>query len=96
MFDLLPHLLNGLTLGLLRGVFALMSKAGYENITCLPTPEGFVQHHVVGGTFTDGTKVPGLNACLVVTVKDGKIVYLREWFDPAQFQEVWKRMGIAL
>ena len=82
--------------GLLRGVFALMSKAGYENVTCLPTAEGFVQHHVVSGTFTDGTKVPGLNACLVVTVKDGKITYLREWFDPVQFQEVWKRMGVAL
>ena len=82
--------------GLLRGVFALMSKAGYEEITCLPTPEGFVQHHAVRGIFKDGQPVPTLYACLVVTVRDGKIIHLREWFDPAQFAEVWKRMGVTI
>lgn len=83
-------------IGLLRGVFALMKDVRYEEVTQLPTPEGFVQHHVVRGTFIDGTPVPELYAILVATVRDGKIAYLREWFDPAQFAGVWKRLGISL
>ncbi len=82
--------------GLLRGVFDLVSDIRYEEVTQLPTPEGFVQHHVVRGTFKDGTPVPELYAILLITVRDGKIVHLREWFDPAQFAEVWKRMGVAI
>lgn len=82
--------------GLLRGVFALMRKAGYEEIKRIPTPDGFVQYHVIRGTFTDGQPVPELHACMVIDVRDGKITRLREWFDAAQFGEVWKRMGIAL
>jgi ketosteroid isomerase-like protein len=82
--------------GLLRGVFALMREARYEEVVQLPTPEGFVQHHVIRGTFTDGQPVPELYACLVVTVHNGQITALKEWFDPAQFGEVWKRLGVSL
>jgi ketosteroid isomerase-like protein len=83
-------------IGLLRQVFALMSQIGYEEITRFPTPDGFFQSQVVRGTFTDGVKIPELHSCFHITVRDGKIAKLREWFSAPQFDEVWKRMGVAV
>lgn len=77
-------------------IFALVSDMGYKDITRLSTPEGFVQHHRLTGTFKDGTPIPGLNACIVARVENGQITDLREFFDPAQFKEVWDRLGIAM
>lgn len=77
---------------LLGKVFDLMSELEYRDITRLPTPEGFVQYHTLAGRFKDGTEAPGLRACIVATVKGGKIVKLNEWLDASHFQAVWDRL----
>jgi ketosteroid isomerase-like protein len=81
--------------GFLGAIFKLVDSLYYENIKRLPTPEGFVQHHAVTGVFKDGTPIPPLQACIVASVKNGKITRLNEFFDPAQFQAVWDRLAAA-
>ena len=46
-------------------------------------PDGFVQQHVLEATLPDG-KPWKLDACVVVRVKDGRIVRLDEYLDSAQ------------
>jgi hypothetical protein len=78
---------------LLGAIFEIVDSLYYADIKRLPTPEGFVQHHVVKGVFKDGTPVPDLHACIVAQVTGGKISRLNEFLDPAQFQQVWDRLG---
>jgi ketosteroid isomerase-like protein len=80
---------------LLGSIFALVDSLYYDNVVRHPTPEGFVQHHVVRGVFKDGTPVPDLQACIVARVTNGKISRLNEFIDAAQFQPVWDRLGDA-
>ncbi|MBB4631644.1 nuclear transport factor 2 family protein [Sphingosinicella soli] len=84
---------------LLGAIFAIVDSLYYADIERLPTPEGFVQRHVVRGVFKDGTPVPDLQACIVARVTNGKISRLNEFIDPAQFQQVWDRIadsGLAI
>lgn len=46
-------------------------------------PDGFVQQHVLEATLPDGTPWK-LDACVIVRVKDGRIVRLDEYLDSAQ------------
>lgn len=78
---------------LLAAIFAIVDSLYYADIDRRPTPDGFVQRHVVRGVFKDGTPVPDLHACVVARVIDGKISQLNEYMDPAQFQMVWARLG---
>ena len=78
---------------LMASIFAIVDSLYYANIDRLPTPEGFVQRHVVRGTFKDGTPVPDLHACIVARVTGGKISRLNEYIDPAQFQAVWDKLS---
>ncbi len=57
----------------------------YEDVRCQPTPEGFVQQHVLRGTTASGApfEVP---ACMVGRVEDGKITRLEEYLDSAHLQ----------
>ena len=77
---------------LLAKIFSVSSALEYQNITRLPTPEGFVQYHDLTGTFTDGEPIPPVRACIVATVQGGRIRRLNEWLDSAQFGEIWKRI----
>lgn len=79
---------------MLGAVFGVMQQVAYEDVTRYSIDGGFVQHHVIRGCFHDGTRTPELHAAMVVTVRDGKITMLREWFDSAQFGEVWRRLGL--
>lgn len=80
---------------LLAGIFDLASEMYYRDIVRLPTPQGFVQHHTLTGRFKDGAPIPELRACIVATVRNGKIVELREWLDASHFQAVWDRLETA-
>ncbi|RAV76137.1 nuclear transport factor 2 family protein [Aerococcus loyolae] len=46
-------------------------------------PGGYVQQHVLSGKRTNGEAF-AMPACLIVTVKDGRITRLEEYLDPAQ------------
>lgn len=46
-------------------------------------PDGFVQQHVLSATLPDGTPWD-MDACVVVKIRDGKIVRLDEYLDGVQ------------
>lgn len=46
-------------------------------------PDGFLQQHVLEATLPDGEKW-AMDACVVVRIKDGKIVRLDEYIDSAK------------
>ena len=69
-------------LGVLGWLVANVSNRRYENVRLEKTESGFVQQHVLRGTLASGEKLE-LPACMVGIVKDGKVVRLDEYFDPA-------------
>ena len=52
----------------------------YEDVRRIPTAEGYVQQHVLRATGPDGSAI-AIPACLIVTVRDGRIVRLNEYLD---------------
>jgi ketosteroid isomerase-like protein len=54
----------------------------YEDVRRMPTPTGFVEQHVLRGTAPDGEPLE-VPACLVVTVRDGRISRVEEYVDSA-------------
>ncbi|HWD49199.1 MAG TPA: nuclear transport factor 2 family protein [Rhizomicrobium sp.] len=59
-----------------------LKKRRYEIVSRDAFVGGYVQRHVLHGTLTNGAAF-AMPACLVVTVTDGKIVYLAEYLDTA-------------
>jgi ketosteroid isomerase-like protein len=55
----------------------------YEEIRRHVTPSGFVQQHVLRGTAPNG-KALEVPACILCTVKNGRIARLDEYLDSAQ------------
>jgi len=78
--------------GLLAGVFAISSQLEYKDIRRHDIDGGVVQQHYLSGTFADGKPMPDLHACLVITVANGKITRIDEYFDSPAFAEVWERL----
>ena len=72
---------------LFRSVLAWVTKniAGlrYEEIRRHVTPAGFVQQHVLRGTAPNGKPLE-VPACILCSVKDGRITRLDEYLDSAQ------------
>lgn len=52
----------------------------YEDVRRSPLPDGYAQRHVLRGSLPDGSPFE-LDACLFVTVRDGRIVRLEEYAD---------------
>lgn len=82
-------------IGLLRGIFAIASHMEYKDIRRYPIEGGLVQQHQLTGTFNDGVAMPSLDACMVIKVKDGRILRIDEYLNAATFDEVWRRLGDA-
>lgn len=59
-----------------------VTERRYTDTRRSPTPEGFVQQHVLTGTWPTGAALE-LAACIVCQVRDGRITRLDEYFDPA-------------
>ena len=55
----------------------------YEEIRRHVTPAGFVQQHVLRGTAPNGKPLE-VPACILCSVKDGRITRLDEYLDSAQ------------
>ena len=64
-----------------------LAERRYEEVNCQPTPTGFVQQHVLRVTTLTGTKVE-LPACMVVTLRDGRISRIDEYFDSAHLAQL--------
>jgi ketosteroid isomerase-like protein len=69
-------------LRVLRWVIRNVKDLRYEEIRRHETPTGFVQQHVLRGMAPNGTALE-IPACIVCTVKDGRITRLEEYLDSA-------------
>jgi ketosteroid isomerase-like protein len=58
-------------------------EISYEVTSRQPTPNGFVQQHVMRGIAPSGKKLE-LAACIVCVVRNGRITRLDEYLDSAQ------------
>jgi ketosteroid isomerase-like protein len=67
----------------LKTLFTNFSVRRYSEVRRLPTPEGFVQQHILRLETTDGRIIdwPG---CILFALRDGKIARLEEYVDLAQ------------
>lgn len=70
-------------LAVLTGFVARVPTRRYENRRLIETSDGFVQQHLLVGVHANGKRVE-LPACIVCSVKDGKITRLDEYLDSAQ------------
>lgn len=64
----------------------------YEDITCQASDNGFVEEHRVRASFGEHGELD-LIVCIVADVRDGKIVALREYFDPNHAAALGKALG---
>jgi ketosteroid isomerase-like protein len=79
--------------GLLAKVFEITSELLYENIRRHPIADGVIQQHVLNGKFADGSPLPSLQVCMIIKVRDDKIVRIEEYFDSGTFASVWERLA---
>lgn len=70
-------------LGVLAWVVKNVSGLRYEDVRRFPTPNGFVQQHVLRGRSPKGVAIE-VPACIVCAVANGRITRLDEYLDSAQ------------
>jgi ketosteroid isomerase-like protein len=68
----------------IRAIQKSASEYRYTEIRRLPTPEGFVQQHVLLITLKTGQSIAD-RACCVCSVKDGRIGHMDAYHDSAVF-----------
>lgn len=71
----------------LSWVIGHLADLRYEDVSCQPTPTGFVQQHVLRAGGLQGQTV-ALPACIVATVDGGRITRIDEYLDSAQVAEL--------
>ena len=74
-------------LRVLRWLVRNVTELRYEEVRRLLTPEGFIQQHVLRATGPDGSAI-AIPACLIVTVRDGRIIRLEEYIDSAHVAQL--------
>ena len=67
-------------LAVLQWVTTHIHGLRYDDVRRQTTPDGFVQQHVLRGTVGNGVAVE-IPACIVVTIRDGRITRLDEYID---------------
>ncbi len=67
-----------------------VAELAYRDIRVHPTPQGFVQQHVLSGIAPGGESVR-VHACLVATIDGGRIRRLEEYLDSAALAPLMKR-----
>lgn len=65
-------------------IIAAVPDFAYEELSCAPTPSGFVRQHLLRGTAADGAGF-AIAACCVGVVADGRVTRLDEYVDAAAF-----------
>jgi ketosteroid isomerase-like protein len=64
-------------------ILGRLRELRYEDVRIQPTPQGFVQQHVMRCLSPAGEPVEA-HVCLVATVRDGRIAHIDEYMDSAQ------------
>ncbi|HVO27859.1 MAG TPA: nuclear transport factor 2 family protein [Candidatus Margulisiibacteriota bacterium] len=77
-------------LQVLQWVVANIRNLRYENVRRQRTDSGFMQQHVLRGTAPNGRQLD-IPACIVCTVRNGRITRLDEYLDSAHIAPLVKR-----
>lgn len=75
-------------LGLLQTMLAACQKLEYIVHRLEEIDNGYLQLHTLQMTAHDGA-IYSTEACLVVTLKDGKIASAKEWIDPSPLAPIF-------
>ena len=70
----------------MRGMYWIhkrLSNINYDVLRLIEIPDGYVQEHVLRGKLASGEDF-ALPACVICTVKDGRVVALNEYLDLTQ------------
>jgi limonene-1,2-epoxide hydrolase len=68
-------------LAMSAAVFNATSELGYRNVRRHPIEGGFIQQHQLVGRLADGTQIPPVEICMIIKVRDGKLISTEEYFD---------------
>jgi ketosteroid isomerase-like protein len=79
-------------LGLSNSVLRVAPDFRYENAVRVSTDDGWVEEHDACGTVPDGTTFR-IAACVVASVKDGRITSLHEYLDSAAARPLIKALS---
>lgn len=77
-------------LRVLRWATSRIAGFRYDEVRRAVTPEGFMEQHVLCGTAPNGEELR-VPACIVCTVRDGRITRLDEYLDSAQIAALTAR-----
>lgn len=80
-FDCVAHDLAGI-MAEWEGLVANFAQRDFVDVRRQPTPDGFVQQHVMTGTTTSGAR-KAWPVCIVVRIEGGRIARLDEYIDRA-------------
>ena len=70
----------------MRGMYWMhkrLSGINYDVVRLIEIPGGYLQEHVLRGTLASGEAF-AMAACVICTVKDGRVTALREYLDFTQ------------
>lgn len=65
-------------------VFNATSELGYLHVRRHPIERGFIQQHQLVGRLADGRPIPPVEICMVIKIRDGKLISVEEYFDLAK------------
>lgn len=87
-----PNLGIDALLGLSNSVLRVAPDFRYENAVRVSTDDGSVEEHDACGTVSEGTtfRIP---ACVIATMKDGRITSIHEYLDTAAARPLIKALG---
>ncbi|MEL7042813.1 MAG: nuclear transport factor 2 family protein [Pseudomonadota bacterium] len=77
-----------------EAVHDLVPDFEYANPRRSVTETGFVEEHDVQGTLPNGDRI-NLAVCIVAEISDGRIIALREYFDPSRARNLTKALQSA-
>lgn len=67
-----------------------LSAINYDVVRQVELPDGYLQEHVLRGKLASGEDF-AMAACVICTVKDGRVTSLREYLDLTQTQPLTDR-----
>jgi ketosteroid isomerase-like protein len=77
----------------MRGMYWIhkrLSGIDYDVVRVVELPDGYLQEHVLRGKLASGEDF-AMPACVICTVKDGRVTGLREYLDLTQTQPLTQR-----
>jgi ketosteroid isomerase-like protein len=70
-------------LGYIGTFFPTLRSVEYRNVRVTPSANGYVLQQVTDTVLGDGSKISDLDVCMVIQVRDGRLLRIDEYLDAA-------------